>query len=69
MIHAILTGNGKLENYAADSAHVFEAGRNIGYFVTTDARILAKKAELERVSCAVILKPTEWLQIFEEAGA
>ena len=68
-IHVILTGNGKPEKYAADSAHVFEAGKYVGYFVTTDERILAKKAELERVSGAVILKPTEWLQIFEEVCA
>ncbi|SRR5258708_18189181 len=67
-IHAILTGNGRPEKYAADSTHIFEAGKYGGYFVTTDARILSKKVELERASRAVILKPTEWVQIFEEAG-
>ena len=30
-IHAILTGNGKPEKYAADAVHVFEAGKYIGY--------------------------------------
>ncbi len=68
-IHTILTGNGKAEKYAADAMHVFEAGRYGGYFVTTDERILAKKEELGRESGAVILKPSDWLRIFQEAGA
>ena len=40
-IHKVMTGNGKLEKYAADAAHVFEAGKYGGYFITTDDRILA----------------------------
>jgi hypothetical protein len=31
-ILAILTGNGSPEKYAADAAHVFEAGKYGGYF-------------------------------------
>lgn len=65
-IHSILTGNGKPEKYAADAEHVFEAGKYLGYFITTDERILNKREELKGVSSAIILKPTEWLAIFQE---
>ena len=68
LIHDILTGNGKAEKYEADAAHVFEAGKYVGYFITTDKRILGKRAELERESSATILKPSEWLIIFEETA-
>jgi|GEM_PF-3596738 len=64
LIHEILTGNGKPEKYAADAAHVFEAGKYVGYFITTDDRILKKREELQRASMATILKPSEWLEIF-----
>lgn len=67
-IHAILTGSGNPEKYAADAAHVFEAGKYVGYFITTDERILGKRDELRKVSPASILRPTEWLAIFNEAA-
>ncbi|MHB8882633.1 MAG: hypothetical protein ACYC69_14140 [Thermodesulfovibrionales bacterium] len=65
-IHATLTGNGKPETYAADAAHVFEAGKYGGYFITTDDRILKKRKELQDLSGAVILKPSEWLKVLED---
>lgn len=65
----ILTGNGSPEKYAADAAHVFEAGKYGGYFITTDERILGKRDELRRVSPATIFKPSEWLKVFHEAAA
>ena len=68
-IHAILTGNGKPEKYKADAAHVFEAGKYVGYFITTDQRILAKRQELSNVCAATIFLPTEWLRVFHEAVA
>ena len=68
-IHAILTGNGKPEKYEEDAAHVFEAGKYMGYFITTDKRILRKSQELKGVTPAVILKPTEWLSIFHGAAS
>lgn len=69
-INAILTGKGKPEKYAADAAHVFEAGKYVGYFITTDERILSKRVELKDISSAVIVKPSEWLKVFHEtAGA
>jgi len=65
-IHRVLTGNGKPEKYAADAQHISEAGRyGGGYFVTTDERILAKKSELLKLSGAIILKPSEWLRVYE----
>ena len=68
-LHAVLTGNGKPEKYAEDAAHVFEAGRYVGYFITTDERILRKRDELRQVSPATILRPTEWLSAFHAAAA
>lgn len=65
-IHAILTGCGKPEKYEADSVHVFEAGKYGGYFVTTDRRILDKRAELNQTSGARILTPCEWLAVYED---
>ena len=41
-IHSILTGNGKPENHKSDAEHIFEAGKYVGYFITTDERILKK---------------------------
>lgn len=67
-IHKILTGNGNPEKYAADAAHVFEAGNYVGFFITTDERILGKRDELRQVSPATILRPTEWLNVFHEAA-
>jgi len=66
ILHEILTGNGKPEKYEADATHVFEAGKYAGYFITTDQRILGKKAELQTVSGAIILRPSEWLKVFHE---
>ena len=63
----ILTGNGSPEKYAADARHVFEAGKYIGYFITTDRRILDKRDELRKVCPATVLKPSEWLHIYHEA--
>ena len=68
-IHAVLTGNGKPEKYAADAAHVFEASKYVGYFITTDQRILGKREELRRVSAATIFTPSEWLKVFHEAAS
>jgi hypothetical protein len=66
-IHTILTGNGKPENYTADAAHVFEAGKYGAYFITTDARILRKRAELRNICAATIVSPSEWLEVLRDA--
>lgn len=65
----VLAGNGNPENYAADATHVFEAGKYIGYFITTDRRILDKRDELREVCPATVLKPSEWLRIYHEGDA
>ena len=67
-IHNILTGNGDSEKYKADASHVFEAGKYVGYFITTDRRLLAKRDELRKICPATILTPSDWLRIFNEAG-
>jgi len=67
-IHRVLTGNGNPDKYEADATHVFEAGKYIGYFITTDRRILEKSEELKRVCPAMIVTPSEWLRIYNEAG-
>lgn len=67
-IHAILTGNGKPENYAADAAHVFEASKYGAHFITTDARILKKREELGGICAAIVVSPSEWLKIFQETA-
>lgn len=65
-IHALLTGNANPERHAADATHIFEAGKYIGYFITTDQRILRKRQELSRLSSATIVTPSKWLKIFSD---
>ena len=67
-IHRLLTGNGNPEKYAADAAHVFEAGKYIGYFITTDRRILDRMDKLRGVCPAIIVTPSEWLRIYRETA-
>lgn len=65
-IHKAMTGEGNPARYEADAHHIFEAGKyGGGYFVTTDKRILDRKSQLEALSGASIVKPTEWLAIYE----
>ena len=65
-IHQLLTGNGNPEKYAADAAHIFEAGKYIGYFITTDRRILDRMEKLREVCPAIIVTPSKWLRIYRE---
>ena len=64
-IHAVLTGNGKPENYVVDAKHIFEAGKYGGYFITTDAHILRKHDDLRSICAATIVRPSEWLELLE----
>jgi len=68
-IHQILTGNGKPEKMAQDAEHVFESQKYGGLFVTTDSRILSKRNELQKVSNAHILKPSELLAAVQNESA
>jgi hypothetical protein len=66
LVLQIMAGDGNPARYEADAHHIFEAGKyGGGYFVTTDHRILNRKSELEAVSGAIIVRPTEWLVIYE----
>ncbi len=67
-IHKILTGNGNPDKFAADATHVFEAGKYGGYFITADRRILDKREDLQGISAALIVLPSEWLKIFNETS-
>jgi hypothetical protein len=62
-IWEILTGNGKPEKMKKDAEHVFEASKYGGYFITTDARIIKKKQEIESICSVIVVKPTEFLEI------
>ncbi|MBI1397990.1 MAG: hypothetical protein GC151_18605 [Betaproteobacteria bacterium] len=69
LVRQVMTGEGNPDQYEADADHIFEAGKyGGGYFVTTDPRILGRKAELDALSGAIIVKPTEWLAIYEAAN-
>lgn len=62
-IHLLLTGNSKPSAHWADATHIFESIKYVGCFITTDKRILGKKAELESMG-ARILTPCEWMSCF-----
>lgn len=63
MIHAALAGNGKPANYVQDATHLFEAQKYGSYFVTTDARILNRSPEIQKVCSVQILRPSEFLKV------
>ena len=63
-IHTLLTGNGKPEKYRIDALNVYEAAKYGGCFVTTDARVLNKKDDIQRIRPVRILKPTEWIEFY-----
>ena len=66
LVHQAMTGSGNPDRYEADAHHIFEAGKyRAGYFVTTDKRILDRKSQLEAVSGAIIVVPSEWLAIYD----
>lgn len=62
-IEKILTGNGKVENILQDARHIFETQKYGSYFITTDARILARAYDLRLVCDAIVLKPSEFIDI------
>jgi len=65
-ILTILAGNGRPENVRQDATHVFEANKYGWCFVTTDDRILKKRAEIARVCHVRILKPSECMGMIEK---
>ncbi|MDA8161567.1 MAG: hypothetical protein M0022_01480 [Desulfobacteraceae bacterium] len=65
----ILAGNGNPDAMRSDAEHVFEASKYGSYFVTTDARILNKRAELQHFCGVIILRPSEIMGIIREYKA
>lgn len=61
----ILTGNGKPNNMIKDAEHIFEASKYCGYFITVDDRILKRKEALAAICSATIVKPSEFLKIYD----
>ena len=61
----VLTGNGKPEKMEKDAEHAFEASKYCGYFITTDERILKKKDDLHAFCAAIIVKPSEFLEVYD----
>ncbi len=59
----ILTGNANRQRMMQDSTHIFEAHKYGGYFVTADDRIINKRTALRAICNAIILKPSELLQL------
>jgi hypothetical protein len=62
----ILTGNGSRERMRQDATHIFESHKYGGYFVTADERILRERGELSTVCNAIIVKPSEMLNIIKK---
>lgn len=60
-----LAGTGYPENMAKDSEHIFEASKYGGYFITVDERILKKREALAKICDATIVKPSEFLKIYD----
>jgi hypothetical protein len=67
-IEAILAGNGKVENIAQDARHIFEAQKYGSYFITTDARLLKRAAQIRLELSVTILKPSDFLEVVLRAG-
>ena len=64
-IEQILAGNGKRKNVVSDAKHIFEAQKYFADFVTTDERILRKKAELRQICPIKFFKPSEFVAYFK----
>jgi len=63
-IQTFFIGSGKVDKYQADAIHIFEAGKWCAYFVTVDHRILKHRVELQKLSGGVILRPSEWIDLY-----
>jgi hypothetical protein len=66
-VYAILIGNATdKEKHKPDASHVLEAGVHYGYFITTEPRILKKREQLKAACGVSIVKPVEWLALFDK---
>jgi hypothetical protein len=66
-IRGILVGRSGPAKHDADANHVFHAGKWLGYFVTTDGRILSRRVALQEASRSTIVKPSEWMAIYADS--
>ena len=63
-VHEILRGHANPLAHYADATHIAEATKYGGCFITTDIRILSKRAELAAIG-AKVLRPSEWMTHYE----
>jgi hypothetical protein len=69
-IEAALQGNAKPGKHAADAAHVFEAGKYCGYFITHDERILKRAGSYRELPPSFkIVTLARFLEIFDDYEA
>lgn len=66
-IETILAGNGKVESIVQDARHIFEAQKYGSYFITTDARLLKRAAQIRQELSFTILKPSDFLELVRRA--
>jgi hypothetical protein len=69
----VLAGNGGRDKMRQDATNVFEASKyGAAYFITTDERVWKKRRNLADLCGAIIVKPTEFLDVlraYEAADA
>ena len=65
----VLAGNGGRDKMRQDAAHVFEASKYGGYFITTDERILKRRDELKGICDAIIVRPSEFVAVLKQYEA
>jgi hypothetical protein len=65
-IEAVLQGNAKPGKHAADAAHVFEAAKYCGYFITHDERVLKRAGSYRELPPSLnIVTLARFLDIFD----
>lgn len=62
----VLAGNGGRDKMRQDATHVFEASKYGGYFITTDERILKRRDDLRGVCGAIIVRPSEFIDVLAQ---
>ncbi|WP_041598456.1 hypothetical protein [Hahella chejuensis] len=67
-LNKIMKGNSNGYKHDSDALHVFQAGKFLGYFITVDKRILKLRSDLNRISGATVVKPSEWMRIYNECN-
>ena len=68
-IAALLRGNATSDKHLDDARHIFEATKHGGYFVTTDKRILKRKAPIYDMCTLQVMTPSEAIARIEVKDA